>query len=126
MKLAGGTRGEPLDLEAFIAQSDEYREGGDLLDSVYKVLNAIGATHPFAVVRVAELRDWIDSGTYDRIMAGDYQRRDEADMRPYKQDVAEAMRGYTDSAHEIFDEVDAAVDRLKSRVGDVWRKSRET
>ena len=126
MKLAGGTRGEPLDLDAFIEQSDEYREGGDLLDSVYKVLNAIGATHPFAVVRVAELRDWIDTGTYERIMAGDYQRRDEADMRPYRQDVEEAMRGYTDSAHEIFDEVDAAVDRLKSKVGDVWRKSRET
>ena len=126
MKLAGGTRGEQLNLEAFIAQSDEYREGGDLLDSVYKVLNAIGATHPFAVVRVAELRDWIDTGTYERIMAGDYQRRDEADMRPYRQDVEEAMRGYTDSAHEIFDEEDAAEDRLKSKVGDVWRKSRET
>lgn len=126
MKLAGGTRGEPLDLDAFIEQSDEYREGGDLLDSVYKVLNAIGATHPFAVVRVAELRDWIDSGAYERIMAGDYQRRDEADMRPYREDVEEAMRGYTDSAHEIFDEVDAAVDRLKSRVGDVWRRSRDT
>ncbi len=125
MKLAGGTRGEELNLEAFVAQSDEYRAGGDLLDSVYKVLNAIGATHPFAVVRVAELRDWIDSGTYDRIMAGDYQRRAESDSRPYREDLQEAMRGYTDSAHEILDEVDAAVDRLKSKVGDVWRKSRD-
>lgn len=125
MKLAGGTRGEELNLEEFVAQSDEYRAGGDLLDSVYKVLNAIGATHPFAVVRVAELRDWIDSGTYERIMAGDYQRRDEEDTRPYREDLQEAMRGYSDSAHEILDEVDAAVDRLKSKVGDVWRKSRQ-
>ncbi len=46
MKLAGGTRGEDLDLQEFIDQSEEYRGGGDLLDSVYKVLNAIGATHP--------------------------------------------------------------------------------
>ena len=78
------------------------------------------------MVRVAELRDWIDTGAYERIMAGDYQRRDESDTRPYREDVEEAMRGYSDSAHEILDEVDAAVDRLKSRVGDVWRKSRET
>jgi Zn-dependent protease with chaperone function len=124
MKLAGGTRGEELNLEAFIAQSDEYRAGGDLLDSVYKLLNAIGATHPFAVVRVAELRDWIDSGTYERILAGDYQRRDEEDTRTYREDLEEAAKGYTDTAHELMDEVDAAVDRLKSKVGDVWKKTR--
>lgn len=125
MKLAGGTRGESLDLDEFLVQSDEYREGGDLLDSVYKVLNAIGATHPFAVVRVAELRDWMDSGAYDRILAGEYPRRDEEDTRPYREDLAEAMRGYTDAAHELMDEVDAAVDRLKSRVGDAWRRARD-
>ena len=124
MKLAGGTRGEDLNLEAFIAQSDAYREGGDVLDSVYKLLNAIGATHPFAVVRVAELRDWMESGAYERILAGDYQRRDESDNRPYREDLEEAMKGYTDTAHELLDEVDAAVDRLKSKVGDVWKRTR--
>lgn len=125
MKLAGGTRGETLDLDEFIAQSDEYREGGDVLDSVYKVLNAIGATHPFAVVRVAELRDWMDSGAFERILAGEYQRRNEEDARPYREDLAEAMRGYSDAAHELLDEVDAAVDRLKSRVGDAWKRARD-
>jgi Zn-dependent protease with chaperone function len=124
MKLAGGTRGETLDLQEFIAQSEEYREGGDLLDSVYKVLNVIGATHPFSVVRVAELRDWIDSGTYDKVMSGEYARRSDEDLRPYREDLAEAMKGYTDAAQEIFDEVDAAVDKLKSRVSDVWRRGR--
>jgi Zn-dependent protease with chaperone function len=124
MKLAGGTRGEVLNLQEFIAQSEEYREGGDLLDSVYKVLNVIGATHPFSVVRVAELRDWIDSGAYDKIMAGEYARRSDEDLRPYREDLAEAMKGYTDAAQEIFDEVDAAVEKLKSRVSDVWRRGK--
>jgi Zn-dependent protease with chaperone function len=121
MKLAGGTRGETLDLQEFIDQSEEYREGGDLLDSVYKVLNAIGATHPFSVVRVAELRDWIDTGTYEKIMAGEYARRSDDDTKPYRDDLAEAMKGYTDAAQEIFDEVDVAVEKLKNRVSDVWR-----
>ncbi len=122
MKLAGGTRGETLDLQEFIAQSEEYRGGGDLLDSVYKVLNAIGATHPFSVVRVAELRDWIETGTYEKVMAGEYPRRTDEDTRPYREDLAEAMKGYTDAAQEIFDEVDAAVDKLKTRFTDAWRK----
>lgn len=122
MKLAGGTRGETLDLDEFIAQSEEYREGGELLDSVYKVLNVLGATHPFAVVRVAELRDWIESGSYDRIVDGEYQRRDEDDERPYRKDLAEAASGYRDAAHEILEEVDAAVDKLKTKLTEAWRR----
>jgi Zn-dependent protease with chaperone function len=124
MKLAGGTRGETLDLDEFIAQSEEYREGGDLLDSVYKVLNVIGATHPFSVVRVAELRDWIDSGAYDKIMTGEYPRRSDEDLKPYREDLAEAAKGYTDAAQEIFDEVDAAVDKLKTRFTDAWKRGK--
>ena len=124
MKLAGGTRGETLDLGEFIAQSEEYREGGDLLDSVYKVLNVIGATHPFSVVRVAELRDWIDSGAYDKIMTGEYARRSDEDLKPYREDLAEAAKGYTDAAQEIFDEVDAAVDKLKTRFTDAWKRGK--
>jgi len=124
MKLAGGTRGETLDLQEFIAQSEEYREGGDLLDSVYKVLNVIGATHPFSVVRVAELRDWIDTGTYEKILGGEYARRSDEDTKPYREDLAEAMKGYTDTAQEIFDEVDAAVDKIKTRFTDAWRRGK--
>ncbi|MEK6254157.1 MAG: M48 family metallopeptidase [Gemmatimonadales bacterium] len=124
MKLAGGTRGETLDLDEFIAQSEEYREGGDLLDSVYKVLNVIGATHPFSVVRVAELRDWLDTGAYDKIMTGEYPRRSDDDLKPYREDLAEAAKGYTDAAQEIFDEVDAAVDKLKTRFTDAWRRGK--
>lgn len=125
MQLAGGMRGQSLDLDEFIAQSDEYRAGGDLLDTVYKVLNVLGQTHPFAVIRVAELRDWIESGEYDRILSGEYQRRDEEDERPYREDLQEAMKGYKDGAREIFDEVDAAVDRLRSKVAEAW-KTRKT
>ncbi len=126
MLLAGGTRGETLDLEEFVAQSEEYRAGGDLLDSVYKVLNVLGQTHPFAVVRVAELKEWIESGSYERILAGEYQRRDERDAKPYREDLAEAMKGYRDAARELFDEVDAAVDKLRSRIGGVWRSRTES
>ncbi|WP_419164765.1 M48 family metallopeptidase [Candidatus Palauibacter sp.] len=125
MQLAGGTRGVDLDLDEFIAQSDEYREGGDLLDAVYKILNVLGQTHPFAVMRVAELRDWIEGGEYERILSGEYQRRGEKDDRPYREDLKEAMTGYQEGAREIFDEVDAAVDRLRDRISETFRGRKE-
>jgi Zn-dependent protease with chaperone function len=124
MQMAGGTRGEQLNLDEFIAQSDEYREGGDVLDSVYKLLNMLGATHPFAVVRVAELRDWIDSGAYERIMSGDYQRRDEEDTRTYSDDLQEAMAGYKGAAAEFVDEVDAALGNVRSKFSEAWSKAK--
>jgi Zn-dependent protease with chaperone function len=122
MKLAGGARGQELSLEEFVAQSDRYREEGDLLDSVYKALNVLGATHPFAVARVAELREWIESGTYERILSGNYPRRGEEDDRPYREDLAEALAGYRSSASDFLDQVDAAVDRFRDRVSEAWHR----
>jgi Zn-dependent protease with chaperone function len=121
MHLAGGARGRSLDLDAFLEQSEAYRSEGGLLDSVYKVLNILGATHPFAVVRVAELREWIESGTYERILSGEYPRRDAEDERAYREDLAEAMAGYKESAKDFMDQVDAAVDKVRSRFMDAWR-----
>ena len=40
----------------------------DLRDSILKVLQLQGTTHPHAVVRFAELDHWATSGDYDRIL----------------------------------------------------------
>jgi Zn-dependent protease with chaperone function len=101
MKFAGGTRGGETNLPEFIRQADEYRNTGDLADEVFKVLNLLGADHPFPVLRVAELRDWYERGDYDRILRGEYKRRDDAE-RPYKEDLAEAGRSYAEGAREVF------------------------
>jgi Zn-dependent protease with chaperone function len=100
LKFAGGTLGD-ANLAEFIRQSDEYREPGDLGDEIYKVLNLLGMTHPFPVLRVAEQRNWFESGAYERIIAGEYQRRGE-DPPPYSEDFAEASKSYRESAKETF------------------------
>ena len=56
LKLAGGGSREETDLNEFLRQADEYRQGGDVVDAVFKVLNLLGSTHPFHVLRVAEMR----------------------------------------------------------------------
>ena len=73
MKLAGGGNPKDTNLNEFLVQADEYRQSGDVADIVFKVLNLLGTTHPFHVLRAAELRDWIEKGDYDRLLRGEYR-----------------------------------------------------
>ncbi len=111
LKLAGGDRSGDTQLAEFLQQADEYRQGGDLADQVFKVLNVLGTTHPFPVIRVAELRDWFEAGDYDRILRGEYARRGEAE-RPYSEDVSAAGRAYADGARETLGHATDAARRV--------------
>ena len=101
LKFAGGGRAEDANLPEFIRQADEYRQGGDLADQVLKVFAVLGTDHPFPVVRVAELRDWYESGEYDRVLRGEYRRRGEPEG-PYAEDLGAAAQAYAQSARETF------------------------
>ena len=101
LKFAGGGASDETNLAEFIRQADEYRESGDLVDQVFKVLNTLDLTHPFPVIRVAEMRNWFESGEYDRILRGEYRRRGEPEPS-YREDLAAAARSYRESAKETF------------------------
>jgi len=97
MKTAGGARLSEMDSEAFLAQAAEYDSTGDLRDGVLKLLNLEGQTHPFAVLRAAELRRWADSEEYARVLAGDYPRRGDDRSASVADEVRAAARSYRDS-----------------------------
>ncbi len=111
LKFAGGGTMTETNLPEFMRQADEYRQGGDLADQVFKVLNLLGADHPFPVLRVAELRDWYESGAYERIMGGEYMRRGEG-ARPYADDLSEAARAYAESARQTLHTASDAARRV--------------
>ena len=111
LKFAGGGRNSESNLPEFIQQADSYRQGGDLADQVFKVLNLLGADHPFPVLRVAEMRDWFESGAYDRIMRGEYIRRGEA-TGPYRDDLSEAGRAYAENARQTLNTASDAARRV--------------
>jgi Zn-dependent protease with chaperone function len=113
LKMAGGGQTEETSLQEFIVQAEEYREGGDVADQVFKVLNLLGQTHPFYVLRVSELRDWIESGAYDRIIRGEYSRRGEPDPA-YEEDLREAATAYAEGAKDFLDTVTGAARRAGS------------
>ena len=113
LKMAGGGEDEETSLQEFIVQAEEYQEGGDLADQVFKVLNLMAATHPFYVLRVSELRSWIESGDYDRILRGEYSRRGEPDPA-YQEDLRAAMNAYAEGAKDFVDSVAGAAKRMGS------------
>lgn len=70
MKLAGGAMVSEMNHAAFLQQADDYDRTGDLRDGVLKLMNIELKTHPFSVLRAAELRRWSACGEYDRILDG--------------------------------------------------------
>ena len=119
--LAGGIRGrrDELNVEAFVAQSDEYRDR-DGLAAYYGFLATLGRSHPFPVIRVAELRNWVDSGDYARILDGEYLRRD--DPRPVNDDISAAGRNFSEQAEKVFEDTDRYVNEALTNFVNSARK----
>jgi len=106
MKLAGGGNTTEMNLDAFMAQAKEYEEGGDAVDTIYKVINTLGYTHPFHTLRAAELQRWVAGGEYDRILRGEYPRRgSDEEKQPFTADLGDAGRYYADQARGAVDTV---------------------
>ncbi|CAN5571546.1 M48 family metallopeptidase [soil metagenome] len=108
MQLASGGLVADLDTPAFFAQGQEYLDATDVRDSVLKLLLIENQTHPFAVVRAAELRRWVDSGEYTAYVAGSYPRRDTDDAAK----VSDAARDAASSYAQAFEQTQDAVGKL--------------
>jgi Zn-dependent protease with chaperone function len=97
MKLAGGAYMSELSADAFHEQAHEYDAVPDVRDGLLKILQLEGTTHPFAVVRFAELDRWAESGDYARILAGNYPRREDDSTTSVNEEVRSAARAYQES-----------------------------
>ncbi|GAA2448688.1 M48 family metallopeptidase [Actinomadura vinacea] len=97
MKLAGGTRLSEMSTEAFLAQAREYDAAGDVRDGLLKFLNLLPQTHPYAVIRFAEVDRWAKSGEYERILGGEYERRADDSSAKVTDEVRNAASSYKES-----------------------------
>ena len=106
MKFASGSGDlSELDQTSFFAQGQEYLDQDDLRQSVLKLLLVENRSHPFAVVRAAELRRWVDGGDYTRILSGDYPRREEDAGASMSQAAKEAAESYGETFRTTQDAV---------------------
>jgi len=113
LKMAGGGSSTDTNLQEFIVQAEEYKQSGDVADQVFKVLNLMATTHPFYVLRVSELRTWIESGDYDRIVRGEYPRRGEPDPA-LQDDLRAAAQAYAEGAKDFIEDIAEAAKRMGS------------
>ncbi|MCU7722984.1 M48 family metallopeptidase [Actinoplanes sp. KI2] len=114
MKLAGGGDLSQIDTAAFLEQAGEYESGGDLRDSIHKIGMTVWSTHPVPVARAADLRKWIDSGEYARILSGEYPRRDsDGDAS-----VADEVKAAANSYRETFTTSQDPLINVLRKVGD--------
>jgi hypothetical protein len=103
MKLAGGARMSELSHDAFHQQAREYDAVPDVREGLIKLLQLQGNTHPFAVVRFAELDRWVSEGDYETILGGDYLRRADDATASVTDEIRAAARSYQDSWNRTSD-----------------------
>lgn len=136
MKLAGGSNLSEMNPDAFMEQAREYEQGGDAVDSVLKLMSTVPASHPFAVVRVAEVQRWLESGEYQRILDGEYPRRGQDSDSRIRDEAGRAADSYRDDWNRTKDPLVSVVrdvaggaagagGRIFDSVAERWRGGRQ-
>ncbi|MDN5385246.1 MULTISPECIES: M48 family metallopeptidase [Streptomyces] len=124
MKMAGGNHLHEMNVDAFLAQAEEYESGGDLRDSVLKILNVLPRTHPFTTVRAAELKKWAASRDYQRILDGHYPRRSEDKDTSVSDSFRESAAHYAQQVKNSKDPLMKLVSDLAGGAGDLGERVR--
>jgi Zn-dependent protease with chaperone function len=107
MILTGGEAAADLNLDAFIAQAMDYDVGGNGLERITKLLQDMNVTHPLPVRRVRMLLDWVRTGEYDRIIAGEYLRKGEEPPLRAEADAAQAH--YSERIGDAFSQAGSSI-----------------
>ncbi|MFG2036508.1 M48 family metallopeptidase [Dactylosporangium sp. NPDC048998] len=119
MKLAGGGDLSEVDTTAFLEQAAEFDRAGDLRDSLIKIRMVTARSHPMPVARAAEVRAWIDSGEYQRILSGDYPRRDDDGNASVSEEIKAAAASYRQAFSRSQDPLVALLRKLGDGAADV-------
>ncbi|MFF4966408.1 M48 family metallopeptidase [Streptomyces sp. NPDC001037] len=124
MKLAGGNHLHEMNVDAFLEQAEEYDAGGDLRDSVLKILNVLPRSHPFATIRAAELKRWAESRDHQRLMDGHYPRRSEDKDASVGDSFRESAASYKSDVKGSKDPLMKLVTDLAGGAGDLGGRVR--
>jgi Zn-dependent protease with chaperone function len=109
MKTAGGASMAELSHDAFHQQAHEYDAVPDVREGLLKLLQLQGNTHPFAVIRFAELDRWAAEGDYRTILSGTYPRREDDRDASVGEEAKAAAKSYQDSWSRSADPLIGAV-----------------
>lgn len=118
MVLAGGVRSGKLNLDAFIRQAQDFEEWSSGWDKLNRMRSDLRRTHGRPVKRVKEIMEWVQSGEYDRIVAGEFPTREQqADAR---REAGEAYEHYKERFRRIF--ADFGGENVGERIAEAQEK----
>lgn len=123
MSVAAGAIADELDLDAFLTQAAEYAEQGGGLERLTRLMLDLGVTHPLPVRRARELMSWVRSGAFDRIVAGDYPRRD--DPVSVREEAGDAVAFYAERFKEAFRDAGETIGSAGAQLGDWLKQARD-
>jgi Zn-dependent protease with chaperone function len=123
MVMAGGVPARNLSLDAFLKQANDYRDWDSGWDRVSRLRNELTLTHAYPVRRVHELMTWVQSGEYDRVVAGEFRRRD--DPVDAREEARAARDHYVERFRAIFRDFGEGVSGAGERVGDAAQRVNE-
>jgi Zn-dependent protease with chaperone function len=122
MVLSAGEAAADLSLDAFIAQSMEYSEGGKGLEKLTRLWADMGLTHPMPVRRVRLLLEWVREGGYDRIVSGDYLRR--GHEPPLREETDAAQEHYAKRMSDALQQAGTSIGEVSQQLGDWLARQR--
>jgi hypothetical protein len=123
MVMTAGAEAANLDLDVFMKQGQDYREKASPFDRFSGLFSELNLSHPMSVQRVHELMEWVRSGAYDRIVDGEYPRRDEpVDVRA---EASDAVSHYGERLRGTFSELGDSVQDAAQQLSEWLRKTRD-
>jgi Zn-dependent protease with chaperone function len=70
---------EEHNIDALVGQVKDVRETDNPLAKAMLFFYSMQASHPYPVLRLEKLREWVESGAYARIIGGNYERDEEGE-----------------------------------------------
>jgi Zn-dependent protease with chaperone function len=126
MKSAAGPGIAQMDVNEFFRQARDYEASSELLDSLYKVVDLLGETHPFPITRMTALQEWEKGGAYAAILGGDYPKRgaegagDDSRERDAQRDFERARSSYAGEFASSEDPLAKAAGKVMDAFGGLF------
>lgn len=125
MKLAGGNNLEELNLGEFLKQAQEYSDSSNsFIDNLYKFLNVMNQSHPFASIRAMELINWVRSGNYDSILNGTYEHQTGDFFQDLKKSAESYRKEFSDTVNPLHQNINEASQKAKDIFDALWSRYR--
>jgi hypothetical protein len=76
----------------------------------------LGESHPFPVLRLSELKTWLDSGNYEKILSGKYKRRQDEEYDDVIKEFSDAAQQYREDISKSKDPLGPVITKISEGI----------